>query len=167
MNRRGVRRSPHRDKNQPMRVPSLPSIRLRRGQPGDFKACLPLISQLWPQVRRPQQVARVFGRLCSEPNCCVLVAESGDRVVGFLDLSLRPTLFHRGWTAIIEDLIVDKAWRRQGIGSLLVHRGEQYARKRGCRGIELSSDLGREAAHRFWSSLGYECLARQFRKELT
>jgi len=93
-----------------------------------------------------------------------MIAEADRQIVAFLDLTFRKTLFHLGWTMIIEDLIADEAHRRKGIGKRLVELCEDFAREKGCHAIELSSDLHRKKTHLFWEALGYEGKAYQFRK---
>ena len=83
-----------------------------------------------------------------------------------MDLTYREALYYGGDTTIIEDLVVDEAHQGQGIGTRLVERAEELARARGCRGIELASDLHRDRAHRFWETLGYKREAYQFGKKL-
>jgi GNAT superfamily N-acetyltransferase len=67
---------------------------------------------------------------------------------------------------IIEDLVVDEAHRRRGVGQRLVELAERIACQRGCRGVELSCDLHRVQTHRFWEAAGYQREAYQFRKTL-
>jgi GNAT superfamily N-acetyltransferase len=67
---------------------------------------------------------------------------------------------------IIEDLIVDKKYRRKGIGSQLVQLVEKIARQQGCKTIELNSDMNRQETHYFWEAIGYERKAYQFRKSI-
>jgi GNAT superfamily N-acetyltransferase len=145
----------------------------REAHEDDFQVCLPLLRQLWPALNEATAAAgpadlealrSVFCRLVKAPDAQVLVVEENRRVIALMDLTFRETLFHRGPTMIIEDLIVDEAHRRQGLGSELVRRAEDIARRWGCRGIELSSDLHRAATRRFWEGRGYKCEAYQFRK---
>jgi GNAT superfamily N-acetyltransferase len=140
----------------------------------DFQACLPLLEQLWPGLSRKvaqevqglERLKAVFGRLTTGPNHRVMVARDGERVIALMDLTFRETIYHGGDTTIIEDLIVDEAHRGKGIGTRLVQLAEELARARGCRSIELSSDLHRREAHRFWQARGYQREAYQFCKEL-
>ena len=46
--------------------------------------------------------------------------------------------------------------RSTGVGALLVHRAEQWARERGFDAILVRSQIMREAAHRFYLREGYE-----------
>jgi GNAT superfamily N-acetyltransferase len=110
-----------------------------------------------------------FCDLLDDSNGRILLTDEGGAagVVGLLDLTFRRTLFYRGWMMIIEDLIVDETHRKESIARRLVEYAEQLARERGCRAIELSSDLHHQGTHQFWEALGYDRCAYQFRKELT
>ncbi|UCF34371.1 MAG: GNAT family N-acetyltransferase [Phycisphaerales bacterium] len=151
-------------------------MHIRDARAEDFPACLPLFWQLWPALKpRGDQdrtivdgMRTVFCDLLEDSNARILLAEEDGAVgvVGLLDLTFRRTLFHRGWAMIIEDLIVNETHRREGIARQLVEYAEQVARERGCRAIELSSDLHRQGTHQFWEALGYDPCAYQFRKEL-
>jgi GNAT superfamily N-acetyltransferase len=70
--------------------------------------------------------------------------------------------------AEISGLVVDDAWRRRGVGALLMRHAEQWAREQGCKTIRLRSNVIRERAHRFYDRLGYELQKTQkvFRKTL-
>ena len=148
---------------------------IRDAREEDFEACQALLRQLWPtparsdseEQRRSADVRAVLYRLLAHPDARVVVAEEDGQIVALLDVSFRDTLLHGGPAMIIEDLIVDEAHRRQGIGARLVRWAEDVARRRGCHGIELSSDLPREDTHGFWEGLGYQRLAYQFRKQLS
>jgi GNAT superfamily N-acetyltransferase len=148
-------------------------MQLRDATETDLAACLPLLRQLWADAPAPIQTPRheaelkaVFRRLLRAPDARVILAWESEQAVALMDLTVRDTLFHCGATMVIEDLIVDAAHRRRGIGKRLVELAEEIARERGCRGVELSSDLFREETHEFWQALGYEAKASQFRKTL-
>ena len=57
---------------------------------------------------------------------------------------------------VVEDVVVDEAHRRAGVGSALMRELEVYANRRQCRYIMLITDSDREGAQRFYGSLGYE-----------
>lgn len=68
---------------------------------------------------------------------------------------------------VVEDVIVDKAHRRMGIGSALMRELEQRAADAGCSYIIFVTESERTDAHRFSESLGYKSDAsRGFKKRL-
>lgn len=61
-----------------------------------------------------------------------------------------------GHVGIIEDVIVDQAHRRQGIGRALVSHAIHTARACGLKHIELTSNPSRVEARALYRSLGFE-----------
>jgi len=64
---------------------------------------------------------------------CLLVAEEGGVVRGYLDMSVQPGQF----TAWVDHLAVATAHRRQGIGSALLKKAGEWARQRRLRKLML------------------------------
>jgi GNAT superfamily N-acetyltransferase len=114
----------------------------------------------------PEKLHEIYDCIMDSSNCEIMVAEKDNRVVAMMDLNFRETFFHCGWTMVIEDLVVDRDFRRQGIGQRMVGLAEEMAMRRGCCAVELNSDLYRDETHRFWEAMGYEIGAYQLRKAL-
>jgi predicted N-acetyltransferase YhbS len=106
---------------------------------------------------------RVFARISAVPGLELLVAEEG-KVVGSVVLFIAPNLSHNGlpW-ALVENVIVDQKYRRQGIGKLLMDYAIARAKEAGCYRIGLSSDKTRREAHQFYRALGFTASAHGFR----
>jgi aminoglycoside 6'-N-acetyltransferase I len=125
---------------------------------------------LWPGslMDHESETREYFEKRLNAP--VVFVAESGGRLVGFLELDYRkyapgctssPVPFIEGW-------YVESAFRRRGIGRALVEAAEAHSRTRGYN--EIASDVELEnlssiAAHR---ALGYREVERvvYFRRPL-
>jgi len=84
----------------------------------------------------------------------VLVAEVDGQVVGFLALSFIPAL--SGLRALIDDLALDPAYRRQGIGAALVEAAIQRADQRGATHLLVDTSRGDAAARDFYQACGFE-----------
>ncbi len=87
-------------------------------------------------------------------NVHLIVLKDGGKVVGTGTLVLMPTVL--GIRARIEDVIVDAAYRRRGLGRRLVRHLIAIAKKRKARIIELSSRAERIAAHKLYLKLGFK-----------
>ncbi|MBN1668986.1 MAG: GNAT family N-acetyltransferase [Anaerolineales bacterium] len=83
----------------------------------------------------------------------VLVAEYQSEVVGFLVLSFVSAL--TGLRAWIDDLAVDPAYRRQGIGQSLVEAAIQRASRRGATHLFMDTSRGSSEAREFYRSCGF------------
>jgi predicted N-acetyltransferase YhbS len=106
----------------------------------------------------------VFAEIIAIPNQEFLVAEKEGCVVGSLYLQIVPNLSHgaRPW-AILENMIVDSRYRRQGIGRLLLEHALNSAREAGCYKVQLLSNKKRTEAHIFYRASGFEESALGFR----
>ena len=109
----------------------------------------------------------ILTRIKAVPGLELLVAEEGAELVGSLMLLIVPNLSHKGlpW-ALIENVIVDKCCRRNGVGLQLMQYAINRAREAGCYRVGLSSDNRRKEAHEFYRSLGFEPSAIGFRMSL-
>jgi ribosomal protein S18 acetylase RimI-like enzyme len=61
-----------------------------------------------------------------------------------------------GVRAHIEDVVVDKAMRGQGIGETLMRHALHMAREAGSNGVALTANPRREAANRLYRRLGFK-----------
>jgi 8-oxo-dGTP diphosphatase len=84
----------------------------------------------------------------------VLVAEVRGKVVGFVALSFIPVL--SGLRALINDLAVDPAYRRRGIGAALVEAAVQRADQRGATHLLVDTSRGDPTARDFYRICGFE-----------
>ena len=68
---------------------------------------------------------------------------------------------------VIEDFIVDKDCRQQGIGTALINKMEEYAKERGCSNIVFVTETERTGAIKFYESVGFTADTHQgFKKSL-
>jgi ribosomal protein S18 acetylase RimI-like enzyme len=111
-----------------------------------------LIPQLSSSAAAPrnEDLQRVVGSSAT----ALLIAKSDDIVKGMLTLAV----FHvpTGARAIIEDVVVDKRHRGQGIAAALVQNALARAEAASARTVDLTSRPSREAANRLYRKLGFE-----------
>ncbi|MEN8251488.1 MAG: GNAT family N-acetyltransferase [Bacteroidota bacterium] len=100
---------------------------------------------------------QIFEQIRKYSNYNIYLAVSEDRIVGTFALLIMENLGHMGApSAIIEDVAVDPAFQRQGIGKTMMKYALHIANKQGCYKAMLSSNLKRELAHKFYNSLGFD-----------
>lgn len=102
-----------------------------------------------------------FDAIDADPNQLLAVAEmdgaSPGEVVGTLQLSFLPGLQYRGaWRGQIEAVRVTTARRGGGIGAQMIDWAVGLCRDRECGMVQLTSNLTRTDAHRFYERLGWE-----------
>jgi GNAT superfamily N-acetyltransferase len=99
---------------------------------------------------------RIFERMRSYPDYTLHVAEHGGTVVGSLALLIMDNLGHVGApSAVVEDVVVDPAYQRRGVGRAMLAYAIDIARDRGCYKLALSSNAKRAHAHAFYEALGF------------
>ena len=91
-----------------------------------------------------------------------LVAELDGRVVGCLATSIMHVLHRPRPVGRISMMVVEEGLRSQGIGAELVRAAEAWLKQQGCGMIEVTSNVKRTDAHRFYERLGYERTSWRF-----
>ncbi|MEU6754982.1 GNAT family N-acetyltransferase [Streptomyces sp. NPDC046685] len=95
-------------------------------------------------------------RLTDDPHQHLVVAVRADRVVGTLQLTIVPGLSRKGATrSIIEGVRVHADERGSGLGSRFVEWAVNTSREENCTLVQLTSDVTRTDAHRFYERLGF------------
>jgi GNAT superfamily N-acetyltransferase len=86
----------------------------------------------------------------------MVATDSFDKAIGFVALSHRPNLRSAGRVATIDELIVAKAHRKQGVGKELLKRAVDRAKVLGVKRLEIQSLGGTEdQALAFFSKCGF------------
>jgi N-acetylglutamate synthase-like GNAT family acetyltransferase len=132
-----------------------PSIVIREAHIKDeaqVLALLPLISS--NADMGPAEIKAAAQRFRESLAMDILVAEVDGKVVGFLALSFIPVL--SGLRALVDDLAVDPACRRQGIGMALVEAAIQRADRRGATHLFVDTSRGDVSARDFYQASGFE-----------
>jgi predicted N-acetyltransferase YhbS len=127
---------------------------IRRAEPRDSAALSALIDQLG-YAAEPDEVTSRLADMEAEGRI-VLVAEQDGRVIGCLSTSVMRVLHRPAPVGRISMMVVDEACRGRGIGARLVRAAEEALVAAGCQLVEVTSNLARTEAHRFYERLGYE-----------
>ncbi len=86
----------------------------------------------------------------------VLVAIDGSALVGVAVLTFLWTLEHGGPGAWLDELYVDPAQRRRGIGQRLTEAALAVAAERGAVALDLEVEEGHDAAERLYRRMGFQ-----------
>ncbi len=130
-------------------------ISIRSATPEDAPAVLRLIQEMAAGSggTSPLTIRFVEDYLVS-PVSQILLAESGSRVVGLLSYSIRPDLYHAAGSCYIEELVVERSSRGQGVGGALLEAVLQRAAEFGCAEVSLSVMPDNEPAIRLYRQHG-------------
>ncbi|MEU5151104.1 GNAT family N-acetyltransferase [Streptomyces yangpuensis] len=106
-------------------------------------------------------------RLIGDPNQHVVVAVRAGRVVGTLQLTIVPGLSRKGATrAIVEGVRVHADERGSGLGTRFIEWAIEKSRAENCALVQLTSDVSRTDAHRFYERLGFTASHVGFKLQL-
>lgn len=144
---------------------SHPPITVRAAQAEDLEAIASLFGQLG-YSNNPVDLGSRWAGAFAASDAQVLVASSGQRVLGVVVINyLAPLHAPRPW-ALISALVVDEAARGAGVGAKLLVQAEQAAMHRECEHVELSRSEKRLRAHQFYLHHGYAEIRKRFVKVL-
>jgi ribosomal-protein-alanine N-acetyltransferase len=123
-------------------------MRLRSFRPDDLQTLYEIDQVCFaPGISYTREELRAFVRLRHSQTW---VAEEADDITGFL-------IAHREPRGILHIVTIDvlEAWRRRGVGALLMDAAEQWARDHGLGRIGLETAQDNLVAQRFYAAQGY------------
>lgn len=138
-------------------------IRIRLAVREDVPRLLALLPQITSRSGSPSgrvtdldAAYRTFDRILEHGNVHSIVAEQRDRLVAALTLVVVPNFTYEGrpWS-IVENVVVDRDCRGQGIGKRLMAFAFDFAREQGCYKTQLLSGT-RDDQVGFYRSCGFE-----------
>ena len=140
----------------PITEKDLPELALLQRELVDEEGDLARMKQLFPVI-------------LGDSNYHLLCARKNGKFVGSLAGIVCHDLFGKCIPfMVVENMVVGKEYRRQGIGTILMAEIESIAQKKGCRYITLVSSINRPEAHKFYHCCGYESEPyRGFKKMMT
>jgi ribosomal protein S18 acetylase RimI-like enzyme len=93
----------------------------------------------------------------SHDNLLIVVDHPQKKIIGTMQLIFIPGLSYQGRSKVkIEAVRVDKNFRSQGIGKIMMDWAVTEAKKRGCGAIQLVTSIERKDTHKFYHRFGFE-----------
>lgn len=121
-----------------------------------FGGLVPAIDRLVKQLSKsaaPPTQAELEAIVDSDASRLLIARDADGTIVGMLTLVLfRIPTGVRAW---IEDVVVDTAAQRRGIGEALTTAAVGLGNEHGARTVDLTSRPSREAANRMYQKLGF------------
>jgi GNAT superfamily N-acetyltransferase len=105
-----------------------------------------------PPERRIGQINEAI--FTSPPTAYALLARDGDQVAGLAAYSFLWPAVGATRSLYLKELYVPDAYRRQGVGKLLMRAIFETAGTLGCSRVEWTTDAGNTAAQAFYAKLG-------------
>ncbi len=85
----------------------------------------------------------------------IYAAVEDDKIVGMVSLLYTVSTALGGRVAVLEDMIVDPSYRKQGIGTKLIQYALEDAKSRGCMRVTLLTDSENLKAQKFYRDCGF------------
>ena len=112
-------------------------------------------------------------KLISEHKGVFYVAESDNKIIGFvIGLVYKPSKIQkievkRSWIrGDIAELYIEKAYRKKGVGKILIKKVEEYLIKNKCEYINISVLAPNKSARMFYEKVGYYDRTLELIKEI-
>ena len=106
-------------------------LKTRTAKEQDCAAMVPLFEQ-WGHAQTELQVSAVLGLWSSTPLGEILLADDHGTVAGMAAVAASPRFADFGRNATLAGLVVADAYRRRGVGTMLLTAVETTARSWGC-----------------------------------
>jgi len=143
------------------------SLRFRAATGADIPALCELLAELFTLeadfTPDPDKQTRALTALIERHDQAVdkapgllWLAQLDDRVIGMCSLQVLYSTAEGGEVGLLEDVIIDAAFRRHGVGSAMLESLEQWARRRGLRRLQLLADRDNAAAELFYRNAGWQ-----------
>lgn len=142
------------------------TIEFCRAVPEDAAAILSLIHQLEhfiPEEIFLQNLQRVLN---DQKDYHLFVARENKQVVAYAEIHFLHFVYEEKSRARLTSFCVEAACRGQKIGSGFLHFLEGFCKEQAVYRIELTSNLRRHDAHRFYEKNGYTFVSKAFHKNL-
>jgi len=89
-------------------------------------------------------------------NIKYFLAEDNGKIIGLCYICIIPNLTYNGKPiGYIENVIVDKNYRKKGIGRKIMEMAIEYAKENNCYKAVLQSGAKRTEAHKFYEKIGF------------
>ncbi len=133
-------------------------MRIRQASLADLPQIIALGRELLSDEDRPGDFhTEAFWRLrVTDPDCCLLVADRNDKVIGYLaGRVLAPKAHLAAELGLLESVVVGGAYHHLGLGRSLVQRGVAWFGDKGVATVRTSVGAVNDKARIFFKKLGF------------
>ena len=143
-------------------------IKIRKLAHKDIETLISLYEIFWGEKSDRKKMERKLKDLENNDSYIFLCAEKENKVIGTIQGVICEELYGDCQPFLLmENLVVDKAYRKQGVGKTLLDSLENIAKNRGCTQILFITESNREDTIKFYESVGYNLEThRGFKKSL-
>ena len=113
-----------------------------------------------------EEIRKRFDIVSASPFHKIFVADQDSEIIGLMSFHELDLLYVSGKLGRITALVVTKSERGKGIGKLLVSKAVELAYESNCKRLELTTNIHRVDAHKFYEHLGFEESSKRFIKKI-
>ena len=100
---------------------------------------------------------KIFNANILSNNILYLVAEyNNENIIGFISCHIQNLLHHEKRVAEIQELYVNKKYRQQGVGTLLINKVVEKLKTKKIESLEVTAQNKRKKTHDFYISSGFK-----------
>lgn len=132
------------------------AITITQARPQDREALYRLTNELEGSLLPYGPFCAMLDAVFASRADLLLVARAEGAPVGYLHMRTAPQLHHAAPTAEILELVVTERFRGGRVGAQLLEQAAETARAQGAALLEVTSNLHRARAHRFYERHGFE-----------
>lgn len=139
----------------------LPRVTVRQATPDDAETLVALLAEMDNEPTRAVTLdgagaRQIMANMAAYPYFRTFLVYADGVAVGTFSLLAFCSLTHEGTQqAVMDAVVIRRACRGQGIGSVMLDHAVRIAGEAGCYKIALSSNLKRMDAHRFYKNFGF------------
>lgn len=97
-----------------------------------------------------------YHNILRNQNSHMLLAEVDNKIVGFVNFSIRQTLLHKGPSGLIDELVVGSDFQNKDIGNRLLDAAIEECKNFGCCEVEVSTESSNISALQFYKKYGFD-----------
>ena len=141
-------------------------MEIRKIELNDLDRVFELLNELYENKLKYDRFKEIYILKLNDINSYYIVAILNNKIVGILTSKIQVKLHRAKKQSFIEDLIIDKDYRRRGIGKELLQNAIDYAKENDCEVVELTSYIKNESAHKFYENNGFMKHSYKFKQYL-
>jgi ribosomal protein S18 acetylase RimI-like enzyme len=131
------------------------NITIRSAVDQDSVSIERLITELAESIDETSPISEHYvTQYLENPGSFILLAEKDRQVIGLLSYSIRPNLYHAGDSCLIEEFVVQRSERGQGIGGQLLEALFQMLASQNCVEVSVTTMPDNRKAIAFYKSHG-------------
>ena len=136
-------------------------VLIRQLATGDLETVLRLLVELNDCAHAAttlelERIQESFAHMQKHDEYKNFVALVADQVVGLLSMVYYKSFYHRGGTALINELVVSESFRGRGVGRDIVEHAIEISRADGMDEIEVGTEKSNLGAMKFYRKVGFK-----------